>query len=184
MLTMTYDTETTGLPKSWKAHVHEVDNWPRLVQLAWTVHRDRELLLSANHIIKCDVPSDPEAAATHGITFEVCQEKGIPISRALLEFRTAIMLVDRQVGHNINFDRKIIGAEFIRSSDEGIYEYMKTLDKYCTMFKSQKMFGKWPKLQELHTHLFGEEFDGAHDAMADVNATAACYFELTEIAYS
>ena len=30
-----FDTETTGLPKRWNAPVTEVDNWPRLVQLAW-----------------------------------------------------------------------------------------------------------------------------------------------------
>jgi len=30
-----FDTETTGLPKSWKAPVTDLNNWPRLVQLAY-----------------------------------------------------------------------------------------------------------------------------------------------------
>jgi hypothetical protein len=30
-----FDTETTGLPASWNAPVSDVDNWPRVVQLAW-----------------------------------------------------------------------------------------------------------------------------------------------------
>ena len=33
-----FDTETTGLPKSMKAPVEDIDNWPRMVQLAW--HKD------------------------------------------------------------------------------------------------------------------------------------------------
>jgi len=30
-----FDTETTGLPKNWKAPVTDLNNWPRLVQLAY-----------------------------------------------------------------------------------------------------------------------------------------------------
>jgi hypothetical protein len=30
-----FDTETTGLPKNWKAPVTDLNNWPRLVQLAF-----------------------------------------------------------------------------------------------------------------------------------------------------
>ena len=31
---------------------------------------------------------------------------------------------------------------------------------------------------ELYTKLFGNGFDGAHDAMADIVATKECFFEL------
>lgn len=31
------DTETTGLPKEYDAPYTDIDNWPRLVQLAWIV---------------------------------------------------------------------------------------------------------------------------------------------------
>lgn len=37
---------------------------------------------------------------------------------------------------------------------------------------------KWPKLIELHNHLFGCDFEGAHDALDDVKATVKCFFEL------
>jgi uncharacterized protein YprB with RNaseH-like and TPR domain len=30
-----FDTETTGLPKNWKAPVTDLNNWPRLVQFAF-----------------------------------------------------------------------------------------------------------------------------------------------------
>jgi len=35
---------------------------------------------------------------------------------------------------------------------------------------------KWPRLQEAHKHVFGKEFDGAHDALADVIACKNIYF--------
>ena len=34
---------------------------------------------------------------------------------------------------------------------------------------------KWPKLSELHIKLFGEDFDEAHNASADINATEKCF---------
>jgi DNA polymerase-3 subunit epsilon len=30
-----FDTETTGLPKNWKAPVTDLENWPRMIQIAW-----------------------------------------------------------------------------------------------------------------------------------------------------
>lgn len=32
-----FDTETTGLPRNWKAPVTDLDNWPRMVQIAWVL---------------------------------------------------------------------------------------------------------------------------------------------------
>ncbi len=37
---------------------------------------------------------------------------------------------------------------------------------------------KWPTLSELHIKLFGKDFENAHDALADITATADCFWEL------
>jgi DNA polymerase III epsilon subunit-like protein len=37
---------------------------------------------------------------------------------------------------------------------------------------------KWPRLQELHFHLFGNNFDGAHNSETDSYICAKCFFEL------
>lgn len=185
-----YDTETTGLPIDYKAHVHEVDNWPRLVQLAWMViDDDFETLTYRNHIInpygKFIIPDG--SSEIHGITNEEADKKGVHIMRALLEFQVAQSICDVQVGHNVNFDRKVIGAEFIRRDMEDAYQRGKDMPRICTMFKTTKLVGlkknnrpKWPTLQELHCHLFGETFDNAHNACGDVQATVRCYKELVE----
>ena len=40
---------------------------------------------------------------------------------------------------------------------------------------------KWPKLSELHIRLFGEDFDEAHDAAMDINATEKCFWKIRAI---
>jgi DNA polymerase III epsilon subunit-like protein len=193
MLHLIYDTETTGLPIDYKAHVHEVDNWPRLVQLAFLVCNDEwETLTMRNYIIKpwgFTIPD--EAAEIHGIDQVTALKEGVDILVPLRELAIVQEMCDVQVGHNINFDRKVLGAEFIRNDLEAAYDYAKDmLPRICTMFKTTKLCGlkqpdsnrpKWPSLQDLHLHLFGETFEGAHDAMADVLATLACYKELVQI---
>ena len=162
-----FDTETTGLPKRWNAPVTDLENWPRLVQLAWIMYDDRgNMLESRDVIVKPEgftIP--PEASRVHGITTLVAREKGEPL-----------------VGHNISFDECIVGAEFER------LRMMTTLflkPKYCTMKLSTdycKLPGKKgfksPRLAELHQVLFGSGFDNAHNALADVEATARCFWEL------
>jgi hypothetical protein len=67
-------------------------------------------------------------------------------------------------------------------------QLIRTLPHYCTMLESTTMcnlpgrYGKpkWPKLQELHKFLFGEEFTGAHSALDDVKATRRCYYAMKE----
>jgi DNA polymerase III epsilon subunit-like protein len=180
-----YDTETTGLPKNWKAHVHEVDNWPRLVQLAWVlVDSDtRAILANADQIIKPDGYCIPEAASKiHGISDDVAMRLGRPIEYVLGQFMFALQLSSVQVGHNIGFDWKIMGSELLRAGLEDQYELVKQMPMICTMMSWTKAKGgKWPKLQELHQTLFGEDFDGAHDAAADIGATVKCYFKMDEL---
>ncbi len=61
---------------------------------------------------------------------------------------------------------------------------------YCTMRSTTEVTKigynpkyksyKWPKLEELHRVLFGEQVMGAHNAMVDVRATLRCFFELKD----
>jgi DNA polymerase III epsilon subunit-like protein len=188
MIHLIYDTETTGLPIDYKAHVHEVDNWPRVVQLAWMlVDDDFQTLTSRDHLIKpWGWEIEDHVAELHGITTEKADRDGIHIRDALIEFAIIQEAAHIQVGHNVNFDRKVVGSEFIRAGMEDQYEYAKVMPRYCTMMNTTKLCGlrnarnglKWPSLQELHFHLFNEEFVGGHNAMVDVEATRKCYEQL------
>ena len=64
-----FDTETTGLPRDYNAPSSKLDNWHRLVQLAWIVSDcDGNVISSENHIIipnGFEIPSI--SASIHGI---------------------------------------------------------------------------------------------------------------------
>jgi len=73
-----FDTETTGLPMNWKAPVQEVNNWPRMVQIAWLLYNaDGTRIDEKNFIIKPEGFSIPdEAVSVHGISTEKAMNDG------------------------------------------------------------------------------------------------------------
>ena len=183
-----FDTETDGLPKNYKAPVTDLDNWPRLVQIGWIVmNENQDVLEEKEYIIFPDgfiIPK--EVSDIHRVTQERAEKGGVPILTVLQEFRTKISQSDYLVGHNIEFDCNIIGAEFIRNDIESLENKtprictMKSSTAFCKLPSKWGKY-KWPKLMELHTKLFGEGFEEAHDAIVDIRATAKCFFELLEL---
>lgn len=183
-----FDTETTGLPRDWRAPITDLNNWPRIVQIAWQIYDDSgKEIESRNHIIRPDGFVIPEQAAkVHGITTQRALEEGIELREALGEFADALSASGYLIAHNISFDEKVTGAEFLRI---GLPLDLFALPKICTMFSSinhcnipgQYGSPKWPTLMELHTTLFKKGFEDAHDALVDVAACAKCFFELKEL---
>ena len=182
-----FDTETTGLPRSWKAPVTNLNNWPRLVQLAYLCYdKNGNKISGGDHIIKPDgfiIPKD--AARIHGISTEKATQEGIALLTVLKDFQTLINQAEYLVAHNIKFDEKIIGAEFLRNK---MQDSVAKKRKICTMLSTTdfcKLNGpygyKWPKLSELHYKLFKTNFEEEHNAAADIHATAKCFWELKRI---
>ena len=181
-----FDTETTGLPRNWRAPVSDLNNWPRLIQLAWVVCKNGVKIESKDYIIKPeDFHIPPEASAIHGITTERAQKEGILLHEALSEFNDLILQADYLVGHNISFDEMVVGAEFLRKK---MLNELNSKKKICTKEMSTDFCAipstngsgryKWPKLSELYVKLFGVLFKDSHNALADVEATAECFWEL------
>lgn len=182
-----FDTETTGLPKKFGGHWHDLDNWPRMTQLAFIICDEAgKELYSFCHLIKPDgweIP-DEQFFIDNNMSTERCEKEGIDIRLALKLFQAAIELCETKVAHNINFDNAIIGSEIYRSELFEIDEF-KFKNKICTMQSTTSLCQlpgprgfKWPKLIELHEFLFCEGFEGAHDALEDVRAMVRCFFEL------
>ncbi len=183
-----FDTETTGLPNNWKSPVTDVNNWPRMVQLAYLLYDDAGTkLLEENFIIKPEGFSIPaESTNIHGISTERARREGKSLYEVLQNFNNQLDNSKVLVAHNMSFDEKIVGAEFIR---KGMINVIPAKIKVCTMMSTTGFcaipgsFGgyKWPKLQELHYTLFGEEFEDAHDASIDIAITAKCFWRLKEL---
>jgi DNA polymerase-3 subunit epsilon len=180
-----FDTETTGLPRNWNAPASDLGNWPRLVQIAWLLYdADGRKVLGQDYIIKPQgftIPRD--AARIHGITTERAEKNGVSLRSVLKDFSGVIGRASYLVAHNVRFDEKIVGAEFLR---EGVTDKLCQTKKICTMTATThfcKLPGnygdyKWPKLSELHFKLFNEEFAEAHNAVVDIEACAKCFWEL------
>ena len=113
--------------------------------------------------------------------------KGVSLHKVLPQFNEAVERATTVIAHNVDFDLPIVNTEFLRCRLE---THLLTKQTVCTMKPPQvvslcrlpKPSGeggyKWPTLNELHVQLFGEEFTDSHNAGADVEACARCYFEL------
>lgn len=179
-----FDTETTGLPRNWNASASETKNWPRLVQLGWIQFDSTGAELDrGNHIIKPKGFTIPvESSNVHGKTHEYAMQNGEDLNGVLSEFQRLVSESSVLVAHNMSFDEKVVGAEFYRAKMDNIIAdkvrkcTMESSTDYCAI---EGPYGyKWPSLSELHIKLFGFDFEGAHDAMADIEATAKCFWEL------
>jgi len=182
-----FDTETTGLPKNWKAPITDIDNWPRCIQIAWQLHDDLgELIEHQDYLIKPDgfnIPYDAEQI--HGISTALAQEMGKSLEEVLKLFNEALGKTSFVVGQNVGFDLNIMGCEFHRKNIETKLNDLPKLDtctettaKLCQLPGGRGGKFKLPTLTELHQHLFNTPFVEAHNATADVEATARCLFEL------
>ncbi len=77
------------------------------------------------------------------------------------------------VAHNISFDRGCLLYELKRINRLQNFPWPPVHE--CTIEQSMSFQGHRLNLQKLHEHLFGEGFDGAHRAEADVTALIKCY---------
>lgn len=189
---LVFDTETTGLPKYFNSSMEDVDNWPRMTQLGFVlITEEGEIIKQFQSLIKPDGWEIPKEKffIENNMSTERCEKEGEDVFKVLREFQDTLKLANYKVAHNMSFDRNIVGAEIIRAGIS--LPLFKFKPEICTMrettnfvkIKSHAGSNKWPKLIELHNHLFGYVFDGAHDAMSDVQATSKCLIESIKRGY-
>lgn len=197
------DTETTGLPGDWGKPASDVDNWPRIIQIAFELFLETgETITRKTYLIKPDgwvIPdkayfmaqghSEPEAIKQAKFWTDNGYETGIsdligePMEPVLKEFAALYDECDLMLCHNVAFDKSVLSAELIRYK-------VKVKGKkpdFCTKLEGEeickipgKIAGKfkWPTLTELYNHLFGKDFENSHDAGADIQACKECYLEI------
>jgi len=190
------DTETTGLPKDSKAPMTDLENWPRVLQLAWSLtDQFGDVITNHEFLVKPDVWKVPDEPfwRDHGFTQERNKAEGKPIREVLTAFLADLEQANYLVAHNMAFDHPVLGCEMIRYGMKG-----KKVPKICTMeatvefcaipfhkgqrewlSKAEKKF-KFPRLEELYLKLFNAEFTNKHQAGGDVAALRICFFELLE----
>lgn len=189
------DTETTGLPINDNLPYTELDNWPYIVQVALIIEDDNYgILARRNIILKPDGYVIPEASTkVHGISNERAIKNGEDRDKVISFLDLVLYNSDIIIGHNVSFDLNVIKSEIIRvkgkenalfeQKEHGIIDTMKMGMNICKIpnlsFHTRlSQPYKYPKLDELYYQLFNKNFDNQHDAMADIQATYDCYYEL------
>jgi len=179
---LVFDTETTD---RWQFKLPwDHDDQPHIVQLAWVrddaegnTVEEQNLILQLPEGVECS----PEAAKVHGISQLRINEEGIPRSEALDAFARACKQASVLVAHNYDFDSKVLAAAYNREGRKftpNCYTYctMKNLTNYLRL--PGRYSYKWPRLDEAYRMLIDVNgFEGAHDALADVKACRAVYYE-------
>ncbi len=200
------DTETTGLPVDFNAPSEDLDNWPRMVQLSYLITDSMgNILDDFNYIISPDNYTIPkESTKIHGISTQYAKKEGVELKLALYNFYRAAAKASVIIGHNVEFDKKVIEAEFIRcfgfdayANDEEVifindtdsvqYSDFDDIRTLCTMHATVNLCKipgksdfKYPSLKELYKFLFGIDYDNAHNAFSDVYATYSCFWKLRD----
>ena len=175
-----FDTETNGFPPK-----------ARMTQLAFILtDAEGNTIKEFQAIIKPDGWTVPKEKffIDNNISTERCEKEGVPVFGVLREFQEALKQCKYKIAHNISFDNKIVYKEIVQAGiTKELFQFKKSI---CTMLSTVDFVGalnkwgkpgKWPNLSELHIKCFNEDFDGAHDAMADVKATVKCFFECQKL---
>ncbi len=193
MSAIVFDVETTGLPQGWNIPTRHTHKWPYIVQISWMVFDlgENKIVTVNDHIIRLpaglDVP--PDSSDIHGITTEKMREEGQDIRAILVSFREDLRKAKYIVAHNLKFDKSMIEVEFIlHGFSEGIGRQRKV--EFCTMLYGEKLCGltmvtrtgkivsKYPRLSELHKHLFGTTPSGLHNSLVDILVCFRCFYSL------
>lgn len=190
-----FDTETTGLPKNKKASVENSEMWPYIVQISWMIYDDvtGNIPTIRDYIVKLpngmEVPE--ESTRIHGISTERMLSDGLPIKEVLNEFTRDLISCQMLIAHNIDFDSKVIQAEYCRNELDHFDLDRHVKIEYCTMKYGKKFtnilrpskfhngtYQKPPKLIELHKELFKSDPNNLHNSLVDVFVCFRCFHQM------
>ena len=207
MKLLIFDTETTGLPpKSKTLKNEELHLWPHVVQFSYIVYdtSTHRIIKIKDDIIHIPIVMCQEVIDIHGITNEMAKASTCHVEDSLQEFYADYLKVDQLIAHNFQFDWNMIQIELMRlairentQNERDFYiSILKNIQEisiekfYCTMtnstaicdLKTRSKFGKefvkFPKLSELHYHLFGVVPRNLHNSLNDVVICLRCYYKL------
>lgn len=184
-----FDTETTGFFQD-RLPVDDISQ-PWIVQLAAQLcEDDGSVIAGFSTIVDNGVPVPEKASDVHGITEQKAAQFGVSAEFALSAFTHLYQRADVVCAHNIKFDKNVTEAAIARHYGR-IMPLRKPL--FCTMEAATPIINlpptermramgmtkpKPPKLEECIRHFFGEDLEGAHDAMIDVVACRRVYFHI------
>jgi DNA polymerase III epsilon subunit-like protein len=221
-LIMIFDVETSGLlPKPNKEELsrekiaetffsnslptqeNTTESLPHIIHLSYVIYDTlcQEVVKIYNQYIQLPTNFTLSEKITEitGITQDICDRRGIPISDALEEFAKDYLTCKTIVSHNFQFDSRMIKLELARHWSNGYiakvfnknYEEENSIDRYCTMMQGTRWYylyqkengypnpkWKWPKLVQLYQAMFNKTPDHLHNSLIDTLVCLRCYLKM------
>lgn len=191
-----YDSETTSLVKQSLPLWH--NEQPHLVQVGVVLLAENGTEVdSFEAIVRPEgwaVPAN--AAAIHGITTERALDEGLPLELVVEMFAWHLERAqDVRVAFNLPFDSAIMTIARLRAKRapfDGPARSVCAMNAATPILNlppTDKMltYGfrgpKRPNLKEAHLALIGEDFDGAHSALADARAAGRVFMKLRDLGH-
>ena len=174
-----FDFETSGLPKGRKPVTLETlgqYDTCRAVSLSAARFSSRGRLVDTFDamILPTDFSISPGSIAIHGITEDMARSKGRPFLQVFTDFMTFIGPRTKTiVAHNAKFDVSVLRSEMIRHDID--LSLIDELNFRCTLELYRERFLKPIRLGVLYEDIFGEQFENAHNSLADCIACGRVY---------
>lgn len=176
-----FDFETSGLPggrRNVEVTSETVNNYDscRAVSLSAARFSHRGRLLDTFDVIirPTDFIIGQKSIDIHGITQERANRDGISFADAFVKFMAFIgPRTTNMVAHNAQFDVSVLRSEMLRHKIDT--HLIGDLDFTCTLNLYKKRFLKPIRLGLLYKDIFGEDFENAHNSLADCIACGRVY---------
>jgi len=174
-----FDFETSGLPKGRKPVTQETlgqYDTCRAVSLSAARFSSKGRLIDTFDamVYPDDFEISPGSVAIHGITEDMAKSSGRPFIQVFTDFMTFIgPRTKTLVAHNAKFDTNVLRSEMLR---HGInLSLIDELNFRCTLELYRERFLKPIRLGVLYEDIFGEQFEDAHNSLADCIACGRVY---------
>ena len=151
-----------------------------IIQLAYIIYDSSEKELKRfNKFVKNRIV-EKRAFDTHGISTEFLTENGSEFDDIIYEFLVDLNNCKYVIGHNVSSDMRHIRSNLVKYEIQVNYDPFEYREIKDTMLMPNMLStsNKKLKLGELYKLLFKTDMKNAHDALADVEATGKCYFNL------
>ena len=174
-----FDFETSGLPKGRKPVTRETlgqYDTCRAVSLSAARFSSKGRLIDTFDamVLPTDFSISPGSVAIHGITEDMAKSKGRPFIQVFADFMTFIGPRTKTiVAHNAKFDVSVLRSEMIRHGID--LSLIENLNFRCTLELYRERFLKPIRLGVLYEDIFGEQFEDAHNSLADCIACGRVY---------
>lgn len=174
-----FDFETSGLPKGRKPVTQETlgqHDTCRAVSLSAARFSSKGRLVDTFDamILPTDFSISPGSVAIHGITEDMAKSNGRPFLQVFTDFMTFIgPRTKTLIAHNAKFDVSVLRSEMLRHSID--LSLIEDLNFRCTLELYRERFLKPIRLGVLYEEIFGQQFENAHNSLADCIACGRVY---------